>query len=87
MSSQWLLPKLCFFEGDQYQLVTKKIILQSELFLSQKSSTISLQYLTKHQLAIFSAKGSCKQCKDFEEVVKSAVGNFRSSWIINTVYE
>lgn len=41
----------------------------------------------KCQLAISDAKWTCKQFKDFEEVVKVTVSNFRRSWVISTIYE
>lgn len=56
-------------------------------FCSLNSFSVKNLPITKHQLAISNAKWTCKQFKDFEEVVKLTVGNFRRSWVISTLYE
>lgn len=56
-------------------------------FCSLNSFSVKNLPVTKHHLAISNAKWTCKQFKDFEEVVKLTVGNFRSSWVISTIYE
>lgn len=56
-------------------------------FCSLNSFSVERLPVTKHKLAIPSAKWTYKQFEDFIEVVKLIVGNFRRSWIINTIYE
>lgn len=75
-------PRCALVEGDQCEWITPK-----RFFCSLNSFSVEKLPVTKHKLAIPSAKWTYKQFEDFIEVVKLIVGNFRRSWIMNTIYE